>query len=65
MKTIVFDKTGTLTHGKPVVTKTSIFVPREVCSLNKFLAIVGTAESGSEHPIGVAICDYAKQVRSK
>ena len=58
----MFDKTGTLTHGKPVVTKTNIYTSHHVCSMRKFLAIVGTAESGSEHPIGTAITGYAKEV---
>lgn len=60
LKTIVFDKTGTLTHGKPVVTKVQLYVSRSVCSVKKFLGIVGTAESGSEHPIGYAITIHAK-----
>lgn len=60
LKTIVFDKTGTVTHGKPVVTKAHLYVPKEVCTFRKFLAIAGTAESGSEHPIGNAITSYAK-----
>ena len=58
----MFDKTGTLTHGKPVVTKTNIYVAPEFCSLRKFLAIIGTAESGSEYPIGLAITKYVKKV---
>ena len=62
IKSVVFDKTGTITHGKPVVTRTKLFVPSTVCSLKPFLAIVGSAESSSEHPIGVAITQNAKQV---
>lgn len=65
VKTVVFDKTGTLTHGKPVVTKTNIYVPNNVCSVRKFLAIIGTAESGSEHPIGLAITNYTKKMLNK
>ena len=61
IKSVIFDKTGTLTHGKPVVTKTHIYVPESVCTLQKFLAIIGTAESGSEHPIGRAITEHATQ----
>ena len=62
IKSIIFDKTGTITHGKPVVTQTKLFVPSDVCSLNAFLSIVGTAESGSEHSIGMAISRNAKEV---
>jgi len=62
IKSVVFDKTGTITHGKPVVTQTKLFVPSDVCSVNVFLSIVGTAESSSEHPIGLAISQNAKDV---
>ncbi len=59
---MVFDKTGTITHGKAVVTQTKLFVPSTVCSIRPFIAIVGSAESSSEHPIGVAITQNAKSV---
>lgn len=62
IKSVVFDKTGTITHGKPVVTQTKLFVPSTVCSLRPFLAIVGTAEGSSEHPIGLAISQNSKDV---
>ena len=57
----MFDKTGTITHGKPTVTKTNLFVPTDICTVRLFLAVAGTAESSSEHPIGVAICNHAKE----
>ena len=59
---MVFDKTGTLTHGKPTVTKTILFVPDTVCPNRLFTAIVGLAESSSEHPLGAAIVKFAKEV---
>ena len=62
VKTIVFDKTGTLTHGKPIVTKVLLFVSETVCPNHLFAAIMGVAERSSEHPLGVAVVNFAKQV---
>ena len=64
MQTVVFDKTGTLTHGKPVVSQVLLFVAESVCPLQLFAAIVGLAESNSEHPLGVAVTKFAKEVRA-
>eukprot|EP00731_Ephydatia_muelleri_P035611 Em0141g2a len=61
VKAIIFDKTGTLTHGKPDVTKVLLFVAESVCPHTLFLAIVGLAESNSEHPLGTAVTNYAKR----
>lgn len=58
----MFDKTGTLTHGRPSVMKTALFVAPETCSLRLLLAVAGTAEANSEHPIASAITSYAKEV---
>ena len=62
IKAIVFDKTGTLTHGKPEVTHVMLFVAERVCPHQLFTAIVGLAERNSEHPLGVAITEFAKKV---
>lgn len=62
VSTVVFDKTGTLTHGRPSVMKTALFVEPEVCSLRLLLAVSGTAEANSEHPIASAITSYAKEI---
>lgn len=62
IKTIVFDKTGTLTHGKPEVTRVMLFVSERVCPYQLFLAIAGLAESSSEHPLGVAVTNFAQAV---
>ena len=62
MRTVVFDKTGTLTHGKPQVTCIVKFVTEEVCPRWLFLALMQSAEQGSEHPLGVAITKHAKTI---
>ena len=56
--TIVFDKTGTLTEGKFQVVKWEIFAPDA-------LDIVLTMESLSNHPIAVAIREFAKKQGAK
>ena len=52
-KTVVFDKTGTLTEGRPGVTD---IVP-VAGSRDDLLRIIGSLETGSEHPIGRAIVE--------
>ncbi|KAL6091120.1 hypothetical protein STEG23_037845, partial [Scotinomys teguina] len=61
VKVVVFDKTGTITHGTPVVNQVKVLVESNKIPRNKFLAIVGTAESNSEHPLGAAVTKYCKQ----
>lgn len=56
---IAFDKTGTLTLGKLAVSDIIPFT-RSI-SRNELLRLTASAESKSEHPIGKAITDYAKQ----
>lgn len=55
--TVVFDKTGTVTNGKPVVTD---IVP-ETVTADKLLMYAAAAEKGSEHPIGEAIAEHARE----
>ena len=59
---VVFDKTGTLTCGKPEVTRAVIFVSEIICPYQLFTAIIGLAESCSEHPLGAAITEFAQRV---
>ncbi|CAN2389666.1 Copper-transporting ATPase [Pristimantis euphronides] len=62
VRTIVFDKTGTITHGSPVVMQVKLLVESNRMPSNKLLAIVGTAESNSEHPLGAAVTKHCKEV---
>ncbi|XP_075691825.1 copper-transporting ATPase 1 [Rhinoderma darwinii] len=62
VRTVVFDKTGTITHGSPVVMQVKLLVESDRMPTNKLLAIVGTAESNSEHPLGAAVTKHCKEV---
>jgi len=55
--TIVFDKTGTLTLVTPTVTDYQLFGS---LSEERFFQVVASAESGSEHPIGRALVEFAR-----
>ena len=61
LKSIVFDKTGTITEGVPQVNKVAILLRDKLLSTARVLAIAGTAESSSEHPIAFAITTYVKE----
>jgi len=54
--TVVFDKTGTLTIGKPEIVALAGFG----LSDDDLLTLVGSAQSGSEHPLGKAMVASAK-----
>lgn len=54
--TVMFDKTGTLTRG--AMTLTSVETDGDEA---EFLRIVGSLESGSEHPIGKAVALGAEE----
>ena len=58
LTTLIFDKTGTITEGKPFVTDFS-----NVSKLTdeKIITLVASAELHSEHFLGKALVDYAKQ----
>ncbi|KFP84549.1 Copper-transporting ATPase 2, partial [Acanthisitta chloris] len=61
IKTVMFDKTGTITYGVPKVMRVLLLGDTAVLSLKKVLAVVGTAEASSEHPLGVAVTKYCKE----
>lgn len=55
---VAFDKTGTLTHGRPVVTDIVTFGTTTEAEL---LAVAAGVESGSSHPLAVAILNKAEE----
>jgi len=55
VKTIAFDKTGTLTAGKPKVSKIITLQGSE----QNLVSIARTIEEHSQHPIALAIVNYA------
>ncbi len=56
--TMVIDKTGTLTEGKP---KLVSVLPTSGIDENGLLRLAATVERGSEHPLGAAILEAAKE----
>ncbi|MEW6521346.1 MAG: heavy metal translocating P-type ATPase [Thermodesulfobacteriota bacterium] len=57
VRTVVFDKTGTLTYGRPEMTDFRNF---SGMSEDALLALIASAESGSEHPLAEAIVQAAR-----
>jgi len=57
IRNIVFDKTGTITEGKP---KTTDIIPIDSSNENDLLQLAASAEMGSEHALGAAIVEEAK-----
>ncbi|MBE9117853.1 copper-translocating P-type ATPase [Lusitaniella coriacea LEGE 07157] len=58
LSTIVFDKTGTLTMGCPTV---SDCLPVSPFTADELLQKVATAESGTHHPLALAVLAEAKK----
>ncbi|SOE15486.1 Cu+-exporting ATPase [Hoeflea halophila] len=56
IKLVAFDKTGTLTMGAPEVVGVH---PVGTTTADELLALAGSVETGSEHPLGRAILDHA------
>ncbi len=55
---LIFDKTGTLTKGEPALT--DVFTADGMAG-EKLLGLVASAERGSEHPLGQAIVNGARE----
>ncbi|KAM3857089.1 copper-transporting ATPase 2 [Diretmus argenteus] len=58
---VMFDKTGTITKGVPQVTRVLVLWEMARMPLRKILAVVGTAEASSEHPLGMAVSKHCKE----
>ncbi|MGQ9555330.1 MAG: heavy metal translocating P-type ATPase [Anaerolineae bacterium] len=58
IKAIIFDKTGTLTQGRPALTD---ILAGNGFGEDELLALAASAERGSEHPLGEAIVNEARQ----
>lgn len=58
---MLFDKTGTLTYGVPQVTRVLVLWGVKD-PLRRILALVGSAEACSEHPLGLAMARHCRQV---
>ncbi|CAJ1087759.1 copper-transporting ATPase 2 [Xyrichtys novacula] len=58
---VMFDKTGTITNGVPRVTRVLVLWEVARMPLRKILAVVGTAEASSEHPLGMAVAKHCKE----
>ncbi|CAG8503696.1 18858_t:CDS:2 [Gigaspora rosea] len=59
---VIFDKTGTLTKGQLDVAHFELLTDNLEITKETFFAIVGAAESYSEHPYGKAIVAHGKQL---
>ena len=59
IKAVAFDKTGTITMGKPAVT--DVIPADDDIDPDWLLYAAASAELGSEHPLGRAVVDAARQ----
>ncbi|GAP03500.1 copper-translocating P-type ATPase [Fructobacillus tropaeoli] len=55
VKMVILDKTGTITVGQPVVT--DVIGPEK-----KIMTLAGQLEKNSEHPLAIAVLDYAEKL---
>ena len=58
IRQIIFDKTGTITAGKPALTD---ILPLTQQSSEEILRLAASIEQGSEHPLGQALIQKAKE----
>jgi len=58
VRAVAFDKTGTLTAGKPVVARVATADGFDEARL---LGLAAAAEAGSEHPLGRAVVEAARE----
>ncbi|XP_076871736.1 copper-transporting ATPase 2 isoform X2 [Brachyhypopomus gauderio] len=61
IRVVMFDKTGTITNGVPQVTWVLVLWDRARLPLRTVLAVVGTAEACSEHPLGTAVAKHCRE----
>jgi Cu+-exporting ATPase len=59
LEIIVLDKTGTLTEGKPAVT--DIIPLNEALKADELLTLAASVETASEHPLGKAVVNAARE----
>ncbi|HHU53223.1 MAG TPA: heavy metal translocating P-type ATPase [Clostridiaceae bacterium] len=59
IESIILDKTGTITVGKPVVTDVILLSDLKQ---NDFVQIAASLEAPSEHPLSLAILEYADNI---
>jgi len=72
VQAIVFDKTGTLTEGRPRVQHFTMLRSKKFIDpendqerweeVTRLARLIGSAEAGSEHPIGKACLDWCKEI---
>nr|WP_320050802.1 heavy metal translocating P-type ATPase [uncultured Desulfuromonas sp.] len=60
IRQMIFDKTGTITAGKPALTD---IIPLTEQSTEEVLSLAASIEQGSEHPLGQALIQKAKELQ--
>ena len=60
LTTVILDKTGTITRGQPAVTDVEA-IDADTVPGSQILALAASAERGSEHPLGQAIVQAARE----